>query len=246
MKMSRKTKEITMRHEEKFICSERELILLEARVRSLLPLDKHQRGSSYKIRSVYFDTAFDRMLHESLQGIERRSKFRIRTYDCSIESVHLEKKVSHGQLKSKQSCGLEYADVMGVLENKPIPEISAHSPGVLQEFTFLQNTELLTPKVIVEYDRAAYVEDIGNIRITFDRHICASSEIERFFEEELHTISILPEGVGVLEVKYDGMLPGYLSKALNMSSLHRVSFSKYGLCRNIIQNNGRIEEYYEF
>lgn len=235
-----------MRHEEKFICSQRELFLLESRVKNLLPKDSHQTGDDYLIRSIYFDTAHDRMLQESLQGLERRSKFRIRTYNCSRSSIHLEKKTSFGQLKSKVSCDMSYEDVVNIANGRYDSMVSDHTSSLMKEFVYLQNSEMLMPKIIVEYDRSAYVGYDGNVRITFDRHISGSSEVQRFFDQDLQTIPVLPNNAGVLEVKYDGILSGSIARALNVSSLHRISFSKYGLCRNIIDNNGRIEEYYEF
>ena len=82
------------------------------------------------------------------------------------------------------------------------------------------------------------------MRITFDRSIRASKDIEHFFEDVL-TIPILPDQISLMEVKYDGILPGYISRLINTGDLQQISFSKYALCRNIINNNGRIEDTYE-
>ena len=50
----------------------------------------------------------------------------------------------------------------------------------------------------------------------------------------------------ILEVKYDGILPGYISRILNVESLERASYSKYVMSNNVLENNGRIEEVYEY
>ena len=235
--------DITLRHEEKFICSQRELYLLENRIKKLLPTDKNQIGDSYTIRSIYLDTFSNRLLQESLQGLQVRDKYRIRTYDTPGSPLRLEKKISVGALKRKISCLLSQEEVAAVMEGQCL---SFTGKAPLDEFVSLQKTEGMRPTVIVEYERAAYVNQTGNIRITFDREISATEDVSNFFSDQRLTHPVLPEGFGILEVKYDSILPGYIAKALALSSLQRVSFSKYALCRNIINNNGRIEEYYEF
>lgn len=239
-------RDITLRHEEKFICSQKDLFLIENRIKCLLPTDQNQKSDSYNIRSIYMDTYQDRMLNESLQGLRMRSKFRIRTYDTANSIIRLEKKVSIGQLKKKISCRLSREDVARILDDPFYPMEQQNAPEPLGEMIYLQKTEGLVGKIIVEYSRAAYVCNTGNIRITFDRNIGASNEVHKFFDPQIMTHSILPSDQGILEVKYDGILPGYVAKALALHSLQRVSFSKYALCRNILDNNGQIEEYYEF
>ena len=49
-----------------------------------------------------------------------------------------------------------------------------------------------------------------------------------------------------MEVKFDGILPGYITRILGIGNLQRISFSKYVLCRNLINNNGRLDEVYEY
>jgi hypothetical protein len=49
---------------------------------------------------------------------------------------------------------------------------------------------------------------------------------------------VLPAGQHVLEVKYDGILPGFLVKAMDMGDLQRTSFSKYTYSRIVNDNNG--------
>lgn len=238
-------KGISMRHEEKFICSEKQLILLEHRLKHLLPRDAHQTGEAYSVRSLYLDTATDRFLHESLSGIRERSKFRIRIYNASDAVIRLEKKTARGALKQKSSCVLDRRCTESILSGQ-FSYDDAYGTSLLEECYALQSGEGLAPKIIVEYSRTALVSPFGNVRITFDRKIRACAHPGEFFSPALLAYPVLPDGQAVLEIKYDGVLPGTIARALDTGSLQRVSFSKYGLCRNIIENNGRIEEYYEF
>lgn len=103
---------------------------------------------------------------------------------------------------------------------------------LLRRFLAERSTELLRPKVIVEYIRTPYIYPAGNVRITFDRQIRSSSDIFRFPEKSIAYRSIMPEDVNILEIKYDNLLPGaILELAAAGGRLDRTSFSKYALCR---------------
>ena len=65
----------------------------------------------------------------------------------------------------------------------------------------------MVPKVIVEYERTPYVYKNGNVRITFDRNITSSSQVDQFFNATAKKRPILPAGMQLLEVKYDEYLP---------------------------------------
>ena len=100
-------------------------------------------------------------------------------------------------------------------------------------FLLEKNLYLLTPKIIVEYRRTPYVYAAGNVRITFDRAIRASSRTDRFLGPNTTYRNILPENMHVLEVKDDEFIPAaILELAAAGRSLRRTSFSKYALCRD--------------
>lgn len=235
-----------MRHEEKFLCSKRQLYLIENRIKNFLDLDANQLCDDYSIRSIYFDTETDRLYEESLQGLQIRDKYRIRIYNQSDNVIKLEKKSTINQLKKKSTSFLTREIVDRILKNKEWHHLYTLSDDTVSDFWQLQRTEMLLPKIVVEYDRKAYVNDVGNVRITMDSNLKASWEVESFFSPDLLKIPILPKDKGILEVKYDGIFPGYLVKIMNLGVLQQISFSKYVLCRNVILNNGRGEEGYEF
>lgn len=234
---------ITMRHEEKFICSDRQLLLLDARLRSILPHDRHQAGEEcQQIRSLYLDTFDDRLYRESLAGIERRHKYRIRFYNLKDDFIRLERKDTVGQLKKKHSAMFDKAMVEELLFGQGFTD---SDQDLIREAYTLQQTEGLHPVAIVEYRRSAFTYPAGNIRITFDRDISCTYRTDDFLEPHALLIPVMPQGKHVLEVKYDGILPGFIASALNIGSLERISFSKYAYARNVIENNGRKEEGYE-
>lgn len=108
---------------------------------------------------------------------------------------------------------------------------------VLYKFYIEQQMYLLKPKIIVEYDRTAYTSKTGNVRITFDKNIRYSREINRFFENNLFSQPIMPIGQDVLEIKYDELLPDHIASVLELNTLERMSFSKYYLSRLLCEEN---------
>ena len=80
---------------------------------------------------------------------------------------------------------------------------------------------------IVEYERVAFVEELGNVRVTLDRNIGGSSKVADFAKPEVELLPALPVGMHILEVKYDELLPDQITRILHSVPLQRTSFSKY-------------------
>lgn len=109
--------------------------------------------------------------------------------------------------------------------------LSQNSDSLLREFVLKILSEKFSPKCIVEYERFAFTENVGNVRITFDRNISGSTQTENFFTSSLFTVPVMPQGHHILEIKYDELLPHYILQALDLGSLRRQSFSKYYMTR---------------
>ncbi len=92
------------------------------------------------------------------------------------------------------------------------------------------------PKVIIDYERIAYVEEISNVRITFDMKISASYELDKFLDGDYQTFYVLPSGTNVLEVKFDDILPSYIRKIVESYNFKQTSFSKYYYGRKILDS----------
>lgn len=219
------------RHELKYVISLGQIPMIQNRIRHLLPQDPNAGPTgSYTIRSLYFDDYENRCYYENENGTDPREKFRIRIYDHSTEKITLEcKRKEHGKTL-KTSCPLTVEQTRLLMAGKPIPDI-AKQPPVLQKLTMLMLTKRMRPVVIVEYDRIPYVYPNGNVRITLDTNIAASTSIKCFLDETIPKRLVMPKGQHLLEVKYDEYLPDFIYRSLQLHSLQQTAFSKYYICR---------------
>lgn len=213
------------RKEQKFLVDEDTLQIMDQKLSSLLSYDKHQEGTSYRIRSMYFDTYTRKSYRENDVGVEERKKYRIRVYDNPNEYIRLEIKYKLKDRNFKENCTLspqQYKAIMtGTLRYQP------SFPKALAMLYLDIQTAFLRPSVIVEYERTAFVYKTSNVRITFDRNISYSYEFDNFLEKNIFKIPLLPQNKHVFEVKYDVMLPEYLAQLIETGQLERTTFSKF-------------------
>ena len=87
--------------------------------------------------------------------------------------------------------------------------------------------------MIIEYERTPYVYPIGNVRITFDRRLKSARPVD-LFDGFSPGMDVLKNGAGILEVKYDDVLPGAISDALHSFDLYPETFSKYSFAREAL------------
>ena len=231
------------RHEHKYIEPEINLKGLESRIRTLMKPDPHTGDKGcYNIRSLYFDDYRDRYLNENIDGTDERSKWRIRIYDHSTDYISLERKIRKGDLISKQSCAID-TEMFNRLMKRDAA-VSENSPPLLNLFITEMKTKALHPAVIVEYDRTPFVAKEGNTRVTFDRNICSSSNVDAFLSDSSIPLRpVLAKGQNLLEVKFDSFLPDQIAHAIEHGRMRRETFSKYCLARKF-PYNGVTATYY--
>lgn len=92
------------------------------------------------------------------------------------------------------------------------------------------------PKVIVDYERIAYVEEVTNVRITFDLNLSASYELDKFLTGDYFKFYIDSSKYNILEVKFDYILPSYIKKIIESYGFIKTSFSKYCCSRKLIDS----------
>lgn len=225
------------RNELKFEISDLDLNRIKYRLLPLMHTDHHQGTEGYQIRSLYFDDRYDSCLFEKESGVSYREKYRVRIYNNNLNYIRLEKKTKHAGLTKKAVQELTISDYEAILTNDIhyLHSILSQNTGtLLEEFTLKILHKHFSPKCIVSYDRFAFTEEIGNVRITFDQNIAGSKQVENFFEPNVFSIPIMPSMHQILEIKYDELLPHYILQALDLGCLRRQSFSKYYITRAAI------------
>lgn len=219
------------RHEIKYVVSDAQLCLLKTRIQNLLLLDSHVAHSgAYNIRSLYFDDYSDTCMRQNEDGTDPREKFRIRIYNHSSERIMLECKRKERGKTHKSSCELTVEQTKTLMQGIPLKDIE-NQPEVLRKLTLKMLTSGFKPKVIVEYDRVPYVYKNGNVRVTFDRNISSSTDIEHFLSQTIVKRPVMPMSHSLLEVKYDEYIPDFIYNNLGLHNLTQTAYSKYYICR---------------
>ena len=221
--------QMDFRHEDKYILSEDCLAVLENQIKILLTPDGHGNEGTYTVSSIYFDDLKDTFLSENEAGVDARCKYRIRTYNRNQKQLKLEKKIKLHSRTRKITSEINADECSQLLHSTMRYERSLDEKKM--NLFYEMNCKGLLPKVLVEYDRSAYVKWEGNVRITFDRNIRGSMFVHGFPQRFPNMYSVLPANFHVLEVKYDELLPMEIIRILNIGVLQRTSFSKYYAAR---------------
>lgn len=221
------------RHELKYLMNTQQLYTLKHQLPDLLYPDPHVGEEGfYRIRSLYFDDFFNTSYYENEDGTEPREKFRIRLYNGSTSQIRLELKRKEHTMVHKRSCKISEDMVRHILQDNTIPWDDNMDP-LLKKFYIQQETRLLKPKIIIEYDRVPFIYPDGNVRVTLDLNIGASTCVDEFLDKEISVRPIMPVGTHLLEAKYDEIFPDFIYRSIQKQNLERVTFSKYYLCRKL-------------
>lgn len=216
------------------------MLLLAGRLKTVMDPDVHQDGDCYEIRSLYFDDAWDRCMDENEAGVDQREKYRIRIYDPASDVIHLEIKEKNRGLTKKRACDLSRQECVAIMEDELPLQPDHRAP--LNALRLQMRCTRMQPKVIIAYERTAFVHVAGNVRITFDRNIMASGCTDEFLEPRVSgMVPVLPSGMHVLEVKYDEFLPDVIAQQLETGKLRKTAFSKYYLGRLAVKGTFPVE-----
>lgn len=221
--------DIQYRHENKYLMGEFELLQIENRLQPMMAIDKHAKNGGYTIRSLYFDDYSNSCFYDNEDGVNHRAKWRIRIYNHNSEVIFLENKCKENSMTYKYQQRIHAETYQQIMNHSLSP--ADCSDALLRKFCIEQQTRLLNPAIIVEYDRAPYVLTAGNVRVTFDRSIRCSLDFQGFFSSTMATVPILDLGSQMLEVKWDEFLPKHLENIIEVRNMQQSTFSKYYSCR---------------
>lgn len=215
---------VMQRYELKYLLTARQTAMLLDGLGGHMQIDCYGRTS---IASLYYDTPDYRLIRASIDRPLFKEKLRLRSYGlATMESpVYLELKRKAYGIVYKRRIQTTLPQVGTFFDNHG--DISAGGQ-INREITYFRDFyKKLAPACLIIYDREAYFEPDGDLRLTIDFS-------PRYRTEQLNLMEsmsgqlLLPEGHTILEVKVQHALPLWLSELLTDLGICKSSFSKYG------------------
>ncbi len=193
-------------------------------------LKGHMEPDAYgltTIASLYSDTPDRKLIRTSIEKPEFKEKIRLRAYGPATERtpVYLELK--------RKAFGVVYKRRV----QATIPEAEQFFAGALdldengqidREITYFRDYyRTLVPSCMILYDRTAYCEPDGDLRLTIDRNPRYRTDRLGFYGAPTG-IPLLNPGETILEIKVQDTIPLWLVRILSEGRIRRGSISKYG------------------
>lgn len=191
----------------------------------------------YSISSLYFDTYDFKCYLDGKCKSPYRSKFRIRGYnDISLDSlIYMEIKEKVKKVVEKSRLKIPLKDAYKVIYNQDT-DLSANQE-LLAMFKYI-NKHQFSPKVCINYNRTALSDSTLGIRVTLDSNIRCRSNDLRLEKPILDDgIYLINPTQSILEIKYDEILPIWITKLLENFDTSQKTISKY--CKSIEKLNLR-------
>ena len=193
-------------------------------------LEGHMQEDGYglsSIASLYYDTPDYRLIRISTEKPPFKEKIRLRSYGLATEDspVYLELKRKADGIVYKRRVQTTIPLVKKFFDRQG----DICSGGQINsEITYFRDLyDDLVPSCLIIYDRTAYFEPGGDLRLTIDR-------APRYRTEDLDLTTsmdgklLLPKGHTILEIKVQQAMPMWLCSILSEGRIYKSSFSKYG------------------
>ena len=223
------------RYEFKYILNKRLRDKVEGQIQHFMRYDGYvhpEFNNSYFVRSLYFDSPTSVNFYEKIDGVKKRKKFRLRTYDKTPQNsiLFIEQKGRNVNRVFKRRTQIEETEIENFYNPREYePIIKKYSDlKLMKEFVSDTMKKRISPVVLVDYLRRPYVSEYDmNFRVTFDSNIMAKPSKSLFPSDE-GFYHCLP-GYTILEVKFYRKIPAWFHKLLLVYNLERVSVSKFVL-----------------
>jgi hypothetical protein len=219
------------RFERKYLIDKDAAYVLAQRVSKVLQPDASNPDGRYNISSLYFDDYYNTSFYDKQNGVLERDKYRVRFYNGCLDFLRLERKHKYDAYVYKDSVPvtLEQFQMMCRRDYHFMKESSGKG-DVFDKFYSIYTTKGMRPVVMINYERLAYTYQAGNVRITFDSDLSASTGVEQ------HTTSLLPYNNVILEVKNDRFLPSIITDLLTgVPFTQQLSISKFFMAKMALQ-----------
>ncbi len=215
---------VMKRYEMKYLLDPDQTEYFKKSVEPYMKIDKFGLTS---IASLYYDTPNFRLIRTSVEKPLFKEKIRLRSYGIATDSspVFLELKRKAYGIVYKRRVQSTIPLVKKFFDGEG--DICAGGQINREITTFRDYYETLVPACLIVYDRVAYFQPDGDLRLTIDHSPRYRSE-DLTLKKNMEGNLLLPEGWTILEVKVQQAVPLWLSSILDKGRIYKGSFSKYG------------------
>lgn len=220
---------VMKRYELKYIISAEQEAYFRKKLEGHMQPDQFGLTS---IASLYYDTPDYRLINASIEKPLFKEKMRLRSYGMATDTspVFLELK--------RKAYGIVYK--RRVQTTIPLVEKFLNGDGdicaggqINREITYFRDLYgNLAPACLIIYDRTAFFEPGGDLRLTIDNDPRYRTD-DLDLRISMEGISLLPKGYSVLEIKVQEAMPLWLTSILDEGKIYKNSFSKYGTAYKI-------------
>ena len=215
---------VMKRYELKYMMTEEQTAYFKERIKGHMKEDKYGLCS---IASLYYDTPSYRLIRASIDSTGYKEKMRLRSYGIATECspVYLELK--------RKAYGIVYK--RRVQSTIPLVEKFFAGSGdicaggqINREITYFRDYyKTLVPACLIIYDREAFFEPGGDLRLTIDH--CPRYRTDHLdLTSSMDGLPLRPPGHTILEIKVQEAMPLWLTHILDEGQIYKNSFSKYG------------------
>ncbi len=215
---------VMKRYEMKYILSAEQTAFLKERLIGHMEMDKYGLTS---IASLYYDTPDYRLIRASIEKPPFKEKIRLRSYGIATNEspVFLELKRKADKIVYKRRVSSTIPNVEAFFRGDG--QICADGQIAREISYFRDYYKVLVPACLIIYDRIAYFERNGDLRLTID-HNPRYRVSDLNLTTSMEGTSLLKEGETILEIKVQEAMPLWLSAILAEGKIYKTSFSKYG------------------
>ena len=215
---------VMKRYELKYLLTGEQTAYLRERLRGHMEVDQYGKTS---IASLYYDTPTYQLIRTSLEKPLFKEKIRLRSYGIATEEspVFLELKRKAYGVVYKRRVQTTIPLVRKFFSGEG--DICAGGQINSEIKTFRDCYKTLVPSCLIIYDRTAYYEPDGDLRLTIDENPRYRTD-DLTLTTSMDGISLLEQGWTILEVKVQEAVPLWLAEILSSGEIRKGSFSKYG------------------
>ena len=215
---------VMKRYELKYLLSGEQTAYLREALRGHMEADQYGKTS---IASLYYDTPNYRLIRTSVEKPAFKEKIRLRSYGIATDEspVFLELKRKAYGIVYKRRVETTIPLVRKFFAGEG--DICAGGQINSEIKAFRDYYRELVPACLIIYDRVAYFEPGGDLRLTIDENPRYRTE-DLTLKKSMDGISLLKPGWTILEVKVQEAMPLWLATILSGGGIRKTSFSKYG------------------